>query len=40
MTVAVNCHTHGPEDILVIEALINIRLKTKLFSSQFVVCIK
>ncbi len=40
MTVAVNCHAHSPEDVKVIETLINIRLKTKLFSSQFVSCIK
>ena len=40
MTVAVNCHAHSPEDVKVIEALVNIRLKTKLFSSQFIACIK
>ena len=40
LTVCLNCHTHSPEDIKVIEALISIRLKTKLFSSQFVACIK
>jgi len=40
MTVAVNCHTHSQEDLRVIDALINVRLKTKLFSNQFVTCIK
>ena len=40
MTVAVNCHTHSPEDLRVIDALINVRLKTKLFSNQFVACIR
>ena len=40
MTVAVNSHTHSAEDIKIIESLINIRFKTKLFSNQFVACIK
>lgn len=40
MTVATNCHAHSPEDVRIIEVLINVRLKTKLFSNQFVACIK
>ena len=40
MTVAVNTHQHSSEDLKVIEALISIRLKTKLFSTQFVACMK
>ena len=40
MTMATNCHAHSPEDVKVIEALIGIRLKTKLFSNQFSACIK
>eukprot|EP00731_Ephydatia_muelleri_P029324 Em0020g968a len=38
--VAVNCHNHSPEDVQVIEGLCGVRLKTKLFSSQFVGCMK
>ena len=40
MAVATNCSTHQSEDLKVIESLLAIRLKTKLFSNQFVGCIR
>lgn len=40
MAVATNCTTHQADDLKVIESLLAIRLKTKLFSNQFVACIR
>jgi hypothetical protein len=40
MAVAANCTTHQTEDLQVIESLLAVRLKTKLFSNQFVTCIR
>ena len=40
MAVAANCTTHQTEDMQVIESLLAVRLKTKLFSNQFVTCIR
>ena len=40
MGVATNCSTHQSEDLKVIESLLAVRLKTKLFSNQFVGCIR
>ena len=40
MGVATNCSTHQADNLRVIELLLSIRLKTKLFSNQFVACIR
>ena len=40
MSVATNCTTHQSDDLKVIESLLAVRLKTKLFSNQFVGCIR
>ena len=40
MAVATNCTSHEADDLKVIESLLAIRLKTKLFSNQFVACIR
>ena len=40
MAVATNCSTHQSDDLKVIESLLAVRLKTKLFSNQFVGCIR
>lgn len=37
---AINCHQHTPEDIKVLETLLNVKLKTRLFFQQYTVCIK
>ena len=39
-TVAINCCQHTPEDIKVLETLLNVKLKTRLFFQQYVACIK
>ena len=40
MAVAINCHQHTPDDVRVMEILANVRLKTRLFSQNFVACMK
>ena len=38
--VAVNCRQHSDEDMKVVETLVGLRLKTRLFSAQYISCIK
>ena len=40
MSLALNCNSHGTEDVEVISNLIRMRLKTKPLANHFVACIK
>ncbi|XP_019853906.1 PREDICTED: integrator complex subunit 1-like [Amphimedon queenslandica] len=39
-TVAINSHQNTPEDVRVLETLLNVKLKTRFFSQNYVSCIK
>ena len=38
--VAYNTHQHTSHDVKVLESLVNVTLKTRLFSLQYVACVK
>ena len=39
-TVAYNCHQHNKDDINILETLVDAKLKTRLFTQQYIVCVK